>query len=506
MNVVTQRPAVGDSPAGGSRHSQLMRPPAAPHPRTLPSSGVRGLALVACLGLATGCAAQKSLLFQKSIVLPDGRFARPISVDLPRRADHQNRDFEIHAELHAACGPLLRMSFPDGELGSLGDGDAAWQDLLARRAAAGEGGDRPPSGAPRPAGQAGTTRLPPGHWESVRTESWPGQILFLEEREERCAAVQDYQVEYLNALDESGQITFWAETPQEIRGARISILVYEIIEAAAPAKVVIQGQGSIGVDVHVKIPPEPPPRRESPPPAQAEGATWVPGHWEWSAGTSEWVWSGGWWNAPATRPAPRAENTGDPPNKGCTWESGHWSWVAVEGKWDWVPGHWNAPPPIPETPGPKPVPESPWIAGYWVQVSGHFEWVAGHWGKPTPRAETPPAPPYAGATWVSGIWIFLGGSWVWSPGYYERTGHPPPAPRTETPPPTPGHGAVWLSGFWRWSEAKADYEWVGGHWELPPGEGYVWVADPPSAAGLSVGGHWELRVKVKVDGAVKVLP
>ncbi len=471
---------------------------------------MRNAFLAGCLGLVTGCAAQKSLIFQKSIDVPDGRFAGPISVSVPRRAEHQNRDFEIHARLHAACGPLLRMSFPDGEQVSLGDGDASWQELLSRRAAAGEVADRPPSAGPVPPPQGGPTRLPPGHWEAVRTESWQGQLLFLELRAERCAAVQDYSLEYLNALDESGQITFWADTPQEILGGKLSLEVYEIIDAAAEASAAIHANASGGISgqigVRVVIPPEPPPKRESPPPAQAEGARWIPGHWTWTPGSGEWVWSGGYWGPPDRMPPLRTENPGDPPNPGCTWTTGHWTWVSSGGSWDWTPGYWNAPPPLVEVPGPKPVPESPWIAGYWVKVSGRFDWTPGHWGKPTPRAETPPAPPFAGATWVSGIWIYLNGSWVWSPGYYEQSGHPPPAPRAETRTPDPGHGAVWLSGFWRWSQAKGDYEWVSGHWELPPGDGYVWVADPPSAGGISIGGHWELRVKVNIQGAVKVKP
>lgn len=494
-------------------HRPLPEKTAPPQPLIHRASRARGLAFAALLGLATGCSAQKTLVFQKTVALPDGRFVGPLSVDLPRRAAHQNHDFEIHAELLATCDPLLRVAFPDGEVTNLGNDDASWQELLSRRAAAGEAADRAPGAAPLPPGQAGPTRLPPGHWEAVRTESWSGQILFLAERGERCAAVHRHALEYLNALDESGQITFWAETPQEIRGGKLSIEVYEIMETAAtvkPEDLRAQGSGRVSadikVDVVIPIPPEPPPQRESPPPAKAEGATWVPGHWTWSPGIREWRWSSGWWNAPAKQPPPRTENTGEPPTKGCTWESGYWTWVQTEGSWEWHPGHWNAPPPLIETPGPKPVPESQWVAGYWVKVSGHFEWVAGHWGKPTPRVETQPAPPTTGAKWIAGVWIYLDGTWVWSPGYYERSGRPPPALRAETPPPSPGNGAVWLAGFWRWSEKKGDYDWVGGHWESPPGEGYVWVADPPSTAGVSIGGHWELRIKVKVDGAVKVQP
>jgi hypothetical protein len=140
-------------------------------------------------------------------------------------------------------------------------------------------------------------------------------------------------------------------------------------------------------------------------------------------------------------------------------------------------------------------------------VRGSFEWVPGHWGKPSPRAETPPPPPYPGARWVPGTWISKNGTWLWSPGFYERSDRPPPKPKAETPPQQPAPGAVWLGGFWRWNDKKKDYEWVSGHWELPPGEGYVWVADPPpTPGGVSTSGHWELKVDVNVDVKVKVKP
>src|SRR5437867_3145370 len=106
-----------------------------------------GLALIACLGLVTGCGSvQRHLIFQKAIPVPEGRFAGPITIDVPRRAAHNNRDFEIETELRAACDPLLRVSFPDGEVANLGQDDASWQALLARRAAAPE--ERAPAEPP----------------------------------------------------------------------------------------------------------------------------------------------------------------------------------------------------------------------------------------------------------------------------------------------------------------------------------------------------------------------
>ena len=38
--------------------------------------------------------------------------------------------------------------------------------------------------------------------------------------------------------------------------------------------------------------------------------------------------------------------------------------------------------------------------------------------------------------------------------------------------PTPQH--VWLAGYWTWRNER--YEWMAGHWELPPSSGSVWTA------------------------------
>jgi hypothetical protein len=55
---------------------------------------------------------------------------------------------------------------------------------------------------------------------------------------------------------------------------------------------------------------------------------------------------------------------------------------------------------------------------------------------------------------------------------------------------------VWLQGYWRWEVARTEFVWVDGHWERPPGEGYVWVPEPQGPGGIVIRGHWELRVRV----------
>lgn len=51
----------------------------------------------------------------------------------------------------------------------------------------------------------------------------------------------------------------------------------------------------------------------------------------------------------------------------------------------------------------------------------------------------------------------------------------PPQAQQEVPSPRPSRDHVWVSGFWTWRNSR--YEWMAGHWEIPPRVGAVWV--PP---------------------------
>lgn len=488
------------------------------------------LGVVAYITLATGCGhTRKNLIYETTLALPSGRFVGPVEVDVPRQADHHGRDFEIRAELVAICGPLLHISYPDGEVSRIGDGDERWQSLLALRAENNEASVAPPDEPSAPGTVSVSAPPAPGRWERITTESWPGQLEFLRTREHRCSNRSRYERRYETGYDETGLVTVWAEVPQEIGEAQLTVRVYEIIdvdaEAEARARVRAKEQERVRAEERERVraelrrrqeaeravararkpkPPKPAPRRESPDPAEAEGATWSPGYWAYSPGKGEWVWVSGHWLAPAGTPGPKVEDHGPPPVAGCTWQSGYWVWVQGPGRWDWVPGHWNAPPPKFEDRGSPPVPESPWIPGQWVTEGDGFKWIAGYWGRPRPRDEAIPPPPYEGATWHAGTWLKIKGAWVWSPGFYENSRRPPPPRKRESPGARPQPDAVWLAGFWRWSQQRTAYEWIAGHWELPPGEGYVWVPDPPdSQAGFSIGGHWELRINVDVDVDLK---
>ena len=483
------------------------------------------LGAVAYVALASGCGhTRKNLIYETTVALPSGRFVGPVEVEVPRQADHHGRDLEFRAELVATCGPLLHISYSDGEVSRIGDGDERWQSLLALRAQSDESPDQapPPDQASPSDAVSGDAAPGPGHWERVTTERWPGQLAFLQMREHRCSERSRYERRYATGYDETGRVTVWAEVPQELGEAQLTLRVYEIIdvdaEAEARARVRAEAQASIEAERYRKKaaaeaaararepkPPKPAPRRENPAPAEAEGATWSPGSWAYSPGRGKWVWVSGHWRAPARTPGPKEESPGPPPVAGCTWESGYWVWAQGPGRWDWTPGHWNAPPPKDEDRGSPPVPESPWIPGRWVAGGGGFEWIAGYWGRPRLRAEAIPPPPYEGATWRAGTWLEIKGKWTWSPGFYEGNRRPPPPRKQESPGARPHPDAVWLAGFWRWSDRRSDYAWIAGHWELPPGEGYVWVADPPDPqAGVSTGGHWKLRIDVDVNVDVEV--
>ena len=78
---------------------------------------------------------------------------------------------------------------------------------------------------------------------------------------------------------------------------------------------------------------------------------------------------------------------------------------------------------------------------------------------------------------------------------------PPPVEAVEgsEPPPqvveqvvvSPGPGYIWISGFWAWHHHR--WEWVRGHWDLPPRRGAIWVVGGWERHGgrvVWVDGYW----------------
>lgn len=472
-----------------------------------------------CLvALAVSGCVKRVPLFHTVLRLPEGRFMGPIEVPVPRHADHQGHDFDVFITLRTQCGPKLTLAFPDGEQRALGRHDAAWQSLLSARAQGQPLAQlvMPPSvvGPPPPqqldavpsagAGVDVTVETPAlvvGRWQAQQLDRWPGQVEFEAMRAERCAETQTFTTKYRNAFDDTNTVALWAEVPQELSNAELTIEMIELIPPPKHAPVVAPVEPSpavaASVVAHVESkprPPKPADRVETPSPSEVP-AQWASGSWVWveAWGGGEWRWAEGSWQMPSVRPAPPREGDGVPPLPGCVWVNGSWSWNRSAGSWLWVSGHWGPPPPIDEDRGQSPDPTSVWRAGNWYSVGAGFTWAPGAWSKPQARVERMAPPPSPGAAWVPGDWLNVAGTWVWSPGFYDTGGRPPP-PMAETPPPTPSPDAVWLAGFWRFDSELRRHTWVGGHWERPPAEGSVWVPEVV-LPGMRMRGRWELRVR-----------
>src|SRR4051812_21192922 len=50
----------------------------------------------------------------------------------------------------------------------------------------------------------------------------------------------------------------------------------------------------------------------------------------------------------------------------------------------------------------------------------------------------------------------------------------PPTMQQEVVLAQPSSQHVWIAGYWTWRNER--YEWMSGHWELPPSSGAVWNA------------------------------
>ena len=50
----------------------------------------------------------------------------------------------------------------------------------------------------------------------------------------------------------------------------------------------------------------------------------------------------------------------------------------------------------------------------------------------------------------------------------------PPTPQQEVVLAQPSSDHKWVPGYWTWRNSR--YEWMAGHWEVPPSSSSVWVA------------------------------
>jgi hypothetical protein len=50
----------------------------------------------------------------------------------------------------------------------------------------------------------------------------------------------------------------------------------------------------------------------------------------------------------------------------------------------------------------------------------------------------------------------------------------PPVPQQEVVLAQPSSSHKWVPGYWTWRNSR--YEWMAGHWEVPPSSSSVWIA------------------------------
>lgn len=67
----------------------------------------------------------------------------------------------------------------------------------------------------------------------------------------------------------------------------------------------------------------------------------------------------------------------------------------------------------------------------------------------------------------------------------------PPMLQQEVVLARPSAQHVWVPGYWTWRNSR--YEWMAGHWEIPPFSGATWVApksEPTSGGYRFYEGYW----------------
>ena len=68
----------------------------------------------------------------------------------------------------------------------------------------------------------------------------------------------------------------------------------------------------------------------------------------------------------------------------------------------------------------------------------------------------------------------------------------PPAAQQEVPTTRPTSSHAWVPGYWTWRNNR--YEWMAGHWEVPPRSGAVWIPprwQPEGSSWRFYEGYWD---------------
>jgi hypothetical protein len=108
---------------------------------------------------------------------------------------------------------------------------------------------------------------------------------------------------------------------------------------------------------------------------------------------------------------------------------------------------------------------------------------------PPPPPTSPPGTPTATQTVV--VTAPVQATAVTSAGSTIIVTQAPPAPPPEAVPPRPTANHAWVPGYWTWRNQR--YEWMAGHWEMPPTFGAVWFPprwEPEGGSYRFYEGYW----------------
>jgi hypothetical protein len=110
--------------------------------------------------------------------------------------------------------------------------------------------------------------------------------------------------------------------------------------------------------------------------------------------------------------------------------------------------------------------------------------------------------------WIAPQWQPQGNGYILKEGYWDEapvpvdaaapamsqeiaTAEPPPPPQREIVNERPSGQYVWIPGYWAWRDSR--YNWVAGHWEIPPRPNAAWVQPRWEQRGnryVFVQGYW----------------
>ncbi len=128
----------------------------------------------------------------------------------------------------------------------------------------------------------------------------------------------------------------------------------------------------------------------------------------------------------------------------------------------------------------------------WLVIAGAAALLAGCGGPESHVVSAPPPSASAVVVQSQPSQIVVAGNSQLPAGTIVVT-QAPPVLQEEVAQARPSSDHVWVAGFWSWRNNR--YEWMAGHWEIPPRINALWVA--PRWERLSDGsyrfyeGYWE---------------